>query len=52
VDRYGDWLEVLFIISDDGFGIVLFVPLAEAVNDEVRTALQALAPTLAWPTTM
>jgi hypothetical protein len=48
LDRHGDWLEVLFIVSDDGFGIVLFVPLAEAMSEEVSTALQALPPNMAW----
>lgn len=46
VMRYGDWLEVIFVLSDDGFGLVLFMPLAVGLDESWLTACQELAPTL------
>lgn len=44
IDRQGDWLEVLFILSDDGFGVVLFAPLCAGADPNLLAALQTLGP--------
>jgi len=49
IDHHGDWLEVLFVMSDDGFGIVLFVSLVVATDPDLLSACQALAPNLELP---
>lgn len=46
VARHDDWLEVLFIVSDDGFGVVLFVPLKEELDSTLLDACQKLASSL------
>ncbi len=44
IDQHGGWLELLFILSDDGFGLVLFVPLQQGTDPGILKACQALAP--------
>lgn len=44
--RQDDCLELLFVISDDGFGAVLFVPLAEELDSVLLAACKDLAPSL------
>lgn len=46
IDRHGNWLEVLFVLSDDSFGLVLFVPLERSTDPSLLTACQALSPNL------
>lgn len=46
VMRHGDWLEVLFVISDDGFGVVLFIPLMEKIDSSFTLVRQHLASSL------
>jgi len=46
IDRHGNWLEVLFVLSDDGFGLVLFVPLERGTDPSLLAACQALSPNL------
>ena len=50
IDRQGDWLEVLFVLSDDGFGVVLFVPLMPQLDSIWVSALEAVAPNGKLPT--
>ena len=49
VEQHGTWLEALFILSDDGFGLVLFVQLAEAMDPSLLKACKALLPSLVLP---
>ena len=49
IDRQGDWLEVLFVLSDDGFGVVLFVPLMPQPDPIWMSALEAVAPNGSLP---
>ena len=49
LDVYGHWLELLFVVSDDGFGVVLFVPLAQEADPALLSACQALAPSMNLP---
>lgn len=46
IDRHGNWLEVLWVLSDDGFGLVLFVPLESDTDPSLLAACQALSPNL------
>jgi hypothetical protein len=46
IDRHGNWLELLFILSDDGFGLTLFVPLTTGTDCKLLSACKALAPHL------
>lgn len=46
IDRHCNWLEVLFVLSDDGFGLVLFVPLDCNIDPSLLAACQALSPNL------
>lgn len=46
VERYGNWLEVLFVLSDDGLGLVLFVPLQPVTDPMIVQACQTLVPHL------
>ncbi|QIG53787.1 hypothetical protein G6N82_06120 [Altererythrobacter sp. BO-6] len=45
-NRYCDWLELLFVISDDGFGVVLFVPITGDIDPAILAACQDQAPHL------
>ncbi|QIG53762.1 hypothetical protein G6N82_05980 [Altererythrobacter sp. BO-6] len=45
-NRYDDWLELLFVISDDGFGVVLFVPLTGDIDPAILAACQDQTPHL------
>ena len=42
VDRHGPWLEVLFILSDDGFGLVLWLPLDGTLHSTMKAAVDGL----------
>lgn len=44
--RYDLWSELLFVVSDDGFGVVLYVPLAEGIDPAILSACQEQAPHL------
>ncbi len=44
IDRHEHWLETLFILSDDGFGVVLFVPLSPQLDPMWQAALKAITP--------
>lgn len=35
IERHGDWFEMAFILSDDGFGHVLLVPDAEGIDADL-----------------
>lgn len=43
VADHGGWYEAVTILSDDGFGIVLFVPDSEDVNRSLLALLRDLA---------
>jgi|SRR6185369_18019104 len=38
VEQEGPWVEVVFILSDNGFGLVLLVELAEATDPHLAAA--------------
>lgn len=38
VSRHCDWIELVFILSDDGFGLVLFVSLERGADPFLETA--------------
>src|SRR4051812_1715383 len=40
ITDHGSWLEAPTIVSDDGFGILLFVPTADLPNPELLAALR------------
>ena len=42
VDRHEPWLEVLFILSDDGFGLVLWLPLGGSLHPTMQAAVDGL----------
>jgi len=46
VDLHGNLLELLFILSEDGFGLVLFVPLRPDIDPRLLSACEAFAPNL------
>lgn len=46
VDLHGDWLEVLFVLSDDGFGLVVFTALGPETDQVLLKACQELCPSL------
>ncbi|MHA6723807.1 hypothetical protein [Sphingomonas sp. RS2018] len=39
VERHGRWLEAVIILSDDGFGVALFVPDCITVDADLRNLL-------------
>lgn len=41
IQRHTDWFEVAFILSDDGFGLVLFVPIDSATDARLMAATEA-----------
>lgn len=41
VHDHGGWLEAPTVLSDDGFGIVLFVPDREEIDPQLRHALRS-----------
>lgn len=43
VARHGDWLEAVLIVSDDGFGIALFVPVRIDIDPALLLPLLARA---------
>jgi hypothetical protein len=43
VERHGRWLEAVLIISDDGFGLTLFVPDRIEVDPALLLPLLAIA---------
>lgn len=50
VERYGNFLEVLFVLSDDGFGLILYVPLQPDTDPVIVQACQTLVPHLTLTT--
>lgn len=40
--RHDDWLELVFVLSDDGFGLVLFVQVTSRTNPELATACNSI----------
>jgi hypothetical protein len=38
IQRHAGWIEVTFILSDDGFGLVLLVSIAEGTNPTLLAA--------------
>lgn len=38
VSQHRDWIELVFILSDDGFGLVLFVSLERGADPMLATA--------------
>lgn len=50
IQRYGKWFEVTFILSDDGYGVLLFIPNQPDIAPELLAACKAsLAGTTASP---
>ncbi|GLK43789.1 MULTISPECIES: hypothetical protein [Novosphingobium] len=41
VQKHSDWFEVAFILSDDGFGLVLFVPIDRGTDAKLMAATEA-----------
>jgi len=41
IQRHADWFEIAFILSDDGFGLVLFVPIDSNTDARLMTAIEA-----------
>ncbi|MBB3858998.1 hypothetical protein GGQ88_000238 [Novosphingobium hassiacum] len=41
VERHWCWAEAIFILSDDGFGLVLLVPLCQDTDSALLTAIQS-----------
>lgn len=41
IQRHTDWFELAFILSDDGFGLVLFVPIDSATDARLMAATEA-----------
>lgn len=41
IQRHTDWFELAFILSDDGFGLVLFVPIESSTDAKLMTATEA-----------
>ncbi|SFC17443.1 hypothetical protein SAMN05216344_110118 [Polaromonas sp. OV174] len=35
VQAHAHWYEMVFVISDDGFGVVVFIPKTEGINPEL-----------------
>lgn len=35
VSDHGDWYEIAFVLSDDGFGWIIFVPKAEGIDSRL-----------------
>ncbi|MCJ2178593.1 hypothetical protein [Novosphingobium album (ex Hu et al. 2023)] len=40
IARQGGWYEVTFILSDDGYGMVLYVPIDSATEPRLLTACE------------
>lgn len=40
IQRHTDWFEVAFILSDDGFGLVLYVPIDSATDAKLLVATE------------
>lgn len=38
IRQHGEWVEAVFILSDDGFGLVLLIELGEATDRNLATA--------------
>lgn len=36
--QHGSWIEATFILSDDGFGLVLFVPIDASTDSQLLAA--------------
>ncbi len=43
VERHGHWLEAVMILSDDGFGIALFVPDIIEIDPAITVLLRRCA---------
>lgn len=41
IERYGMWWQVTFVLSDEGYGIVLFVPDHPGVDSTILAACKA-----------
>lgn len=41
IREFGGWYEVTFILSDDGYGLVLFVPIDEATEPRLLHACKS-----------
>jgi len=41
IQKHQDWFELAFILSDDGFGLVLFVPLDSNTDATLMAATEA-----------
>lgn len=41
VQRHHRWFEIAFILSDDGFGLVIFVPIDSTTDSRLRAAIEA-----------
>lgn len=41
VQRHEGWFEAAFILSDDGFGLVIFVPIDRDVDAKLLAAIEA-----------
>ena len=46
IDRHGGWIEATFILSDDGFGLVLLVEQGPAADPRLMAAFSNAAATL------
>lgn len=40
VQKHTDWFEIAFILSDDGFGLVLFVPIDSNTDTRLMAATE------------
>lgn len=40
IARHGGWYEATFILSDDGYGLVFYVPIASATEPRLLTACE------------
>jgi len=41
LERHPGWIELLFVLSDDGFGHVLLIPDAEHIDPTLRALIRA-----------
>jgi len=35
IEMHGDWFELTYVLSDDGFGVVVYVPVHPGVDPEL-----------------
>lgn len=41
IERYGKWFEASFVLSDDGYGIVVFIPDQPNIDPQLLAACKA-----------